>query len=221
MRSPAGSEQPLSERPIHYLREWRSACTIGDHLPEPVERNCMDGVGYELSYADGELRFSPRRRGRHLLGLILSAVVGPLCVAAGIAAGQPALAVAALLAAVGVGLWYYRALLIASKVHLAVTDDGVVRWVEISKLSPVSHTRTLSDIVPDSEGYLFKVCQYVNRSPGAHELAGIPATVSVWMSRGPELGWRKLVSVRTIEPQVEQLTRGLRDRLPKVRPPRD
>ena len=177
----------------------------------------MEGQGYVLNTDDGRVELSLRRRGKQFLGLVVGIAAGLGCAAAGVAAGQPLLAAVALLAGAGTALWFYRSLLISGNSSLEVAE-GVIRWSAVEGLTSAEHSRPIRDVVPDSEGHIFKVLTIIHSAPGSRQLSGIPASVSVHLSRGPGVGWSRLISVETLKPHAEALRDALLENLPRARP---
>lgn len=177
----------------------------------------MQGFGYRLDYEDGELIFASRPRPRQRLLLVVSVIAAPLIAAAGIAAGQPVIAAAGFLAVASVAIFFYRELKVASSEQLVLEKNGQLKWVKVPKLSKEEFTRRLEDITPDEQDCLFKIAVLEHNAPGSRVMEGIPATVWVYMSRGPGAGYEKLLMARTLTKEIDPIMEALLEKLPRSR----
>lgn len=177
----------------------------------------MEGYGYSLTANDDGFTIQSRPRPRQKLLLVLAVLIGLMVTATAAALAKIGLAAAALAATAGFVLFFYRELLIASRERMVLGKDGVLRWVEVRKLSPVSSEKPLYDITPDGQGAKFMVKKFVHSSPGSRKLEGYPAVIWVYISLGEGAGYRKVIELRTLDKCVDGAVQMIVENLPDSR----
>ncbi len=180
-------------------------------------RKKVEGYGYRITGDSKGILIESRPRPRQKLFLVLAVLVGLIVIATAAALGKIGIAAAALAVAVGFVLFLYRGILIATKERLELGADGILRWVEVRKLSPETFEKPLYDITPDEQGARFLVKNYVHKIPGSRKLEGFPSVIWVYTSLGEGAGYKKVIELHTYDGDVEKAVDMIIENLPESR----
>jgi len=177
----------------------------------------MDYYGCTVNTDEGNVEIKSRPRPRQRLLLIATIILCPLAVAGGIAAGQIAMALGAAVVGIGLGIFFYRELMIASREKLEFGSDEVMRWNKVRGFKIETFEKPLYDITPDAQGARIMLKTYIHNAPGSRKPEGFPAVLWIYASRGEGAGYDMLFKARILEKDVEEIAGTLLEHLPQSR----
>lgn len=207
---------------VHEKYEIQFSIALAGFLPEvktdtlnATGEDILEGFGYKLTSDGGELIIASKPRPRQKLLFAVCVLAGILFTATAIATSQILTALGVLIIAVAVCMYLYRRLLVSSRERILLSDDGALTWVKVRGFQTEENRRTVRDITPDAEGYRFKVSTMVHDNPGSRVLEGYPAALFILTSRGEGAGYEPILTINTLDKDLDRLSEVLLDKLPQ------